>query len=173
MDDTRTTLLAFSACTAAVWQWLGPYGPLLTILLAANILDYVSGILLASNGGKLSSRIGIKGVLKKVGYWFLIATTVGIEYLMTTVSPLTGIPVEVFHMLTTTVAIWLCVNEAISILENLGGLGVPLPDFLKNAVAQLKRTMDGSSETKEAQPDDKETQEDEHSDNVNESEHIQ
>ncbi len=144
MNDTKTVLFTICAFTGAVWQWLGPYGPLLAILFAANIMDYISGILLASNKGQLSSKIGVKGVVKKVGYWFLIATTVGIECLMTTVAPLVNIPVEIFSMLTATVAIWLSVNECISIFENLGSLGVPLPMFLKNAVEKLKKSMDNS-----------------------------
>ena len=39
--------------------------------------------------------------------------------------------------------VWLIINELISILENLGEIGVPLPEFLVNAVKSLKNKVDG------------------------------
>ncbi len=146
MNESKTAILALSALAGAFWQWFCPYTPLFIILFVTNVLDYGSGILLAIDSGELSSKVGIKGAIKKVGYWVLVATTVGIEYLMLNFAPITGVPQSLFQMLTVTVTIWLCVNEAISILENLGGLGVPLPTVLKNAVYKLKQSMDKDSE---------------------------
>ncbi len=146
MNESKTAILAFCAFAATFWQWFCPYTPLFIILLATNVMDYGSGILLAIDSGELSSKVGIKGAIKKIGYWVLVATTVGIEYLMLNFAPITGVPHSLFQMLTVTVIIWLCVNEAISILENLGGLGVPLPTILKNAIYKLKQSMDSKSD---------------------------
>ena len=41
------------------------------------------------------------------------------------------------------ITVWLIINELISILENLGEIGVPLPEFLVNAVKSLKNKVDG------------------------------
>ena len=41
------------------------------------------------------------------------------------------------------VAVWLIINEMISILENLSKLGVPIPGFLKVLLKKLKITTDG------------------------------
>ena len=91
---------------------------------------------------ELSSRIGVDGILKKVGYMVLVVVAMGVDYLI--YSGLTAVNVPLpcqlwFGMLVT---IWLIINEMISILENLGNIGVPIPAFLRKIIGRLKNTVE-------------------------------
>jgi toxin secretion/phage lysis holin len=75
----------------------------------------------------LSSYIGFRGIFKKVCLFVLIAVAVQIERI-------TNQP-NTLHNL---VAYCLITNEAISILENVAEMGVPIPDVLKNMLKKMK-----------------------------------
>ncbi len=130
--------LAVSGIAGFFYSMLAPHGPLLALLLGVNILDYATGIVLAASHGNLSSSKGIVGILKKSGYWALVLTALAIEMLIPYAAPQFGITVNIFPTLTDTVIIWLAVNETISIVENLGDLGVPIPQKLKDIIAKFK-----------------------------------
>ena len=118
----------------------------LFVLVIMMIIDYVSGMAAAWRAGTLSSKKGIDGVIKKVGYMALVAVAMGVDYLI--FSGFTAVNVSVgFEMLFgILVAVWLIINEMISILENLSRLGVPIPKFLTKAVKKLKITAEASGE---------------------------
>ena len=118
----------------------------LFVLVIMMIIDYVSGMAAAWRAGTLSSKKGIDGVIKKVGYMALVAVAMGVDYLI--FSGFTAVNVSVgFEMLFgILVAVWLIINEMISILENLSRIGVPIPKFLTKAVKKLKITAEASGE---------------------------
>ena len=76
----------------------------------------------------------------------LVAVAMGVDYLI--FSGFTAVNVSVgFEMLFgILVAVWLIINEMISILENLSRIGVPIPKFLTKAVKKLKITAEASGE---------------------------
>lgn len=122
---------AFSALTA----WLGVLAIPVYILVGCNIIDYFTGITAAlARGEKVDSNIGIRGITKKIGQWILVIigyfVDVMIEYAGKQLSPEFIIPVIV----SVAVASWLVFNEALSILENLRDIGVPMPAFLVKMV---------------------------------------
>lgn len=122
---------AFSALTA----WLGVLAIPVYLLVGCNIIDYLTGIMAAiTRREKVSSEVGIRGIVKKVGQWLLVVigylVDVVIEYAGHAISPDFTIPVVV----SICVACWLVLNEIISILENLDEVGVPLPGFLRKIV---------------------------------------
>jgi toxin secretion/phage lysis holin len=111
----------------------GGFDPSLQILTTFVIMDFITGLLYAFYSGEVSSRIGYKGIIKKAGIMFVIIIANLLD--MLTGQPLFRIPVVYFF-----IAI-----EGVSILENLGRMGVPIPEVLLNKLAQLRER--GNAET--------------------------
>ena len=127
-----------SAALAAFAVYMGALAVPIIVLMVMMIIDYLSGMSVAWSEGTLSSKVGAKGIVKKVGYMALIVVAMGVDYLI--YSGITAANIEVgynmwFGLL---VAVWLIINEMISILENLSKLGVPIPEFLTRIIKRLK-----------------------------------
>ena len=98
----------------------------LQILLVAMVLDYISGMLKAFYLGEVSSRVGCKGIIKKVGILFTIA-----------VANLTDLVLGL-TIFRSAICMFFCINELVSVLENVALLEVPIPEFLINKLIQAK-----------------------------------
>lgn len=96
-------------------------------LIAFVVIDYITGIMVALYEKKLSSEVGFKGILKKV----LIFCLVGIGHILDTQIIQSG------SALRTAVIFFYLSNEGISIIENAAIIGLPIPEKLKNVLAQL------------------------------------
>lgn len=111
------------------------------VLTVAMLVDYITGMAAAYVNAELSSRRGIKGIFKKLGYYSLVCVGVTLDYILC--SGLAQIGIEgnkiLFGLIVT---VWLIINELISILENLSRLDVPIPKFLKSVVERLKNNVD-------------------------------
>lgn len=107
--------------------WLGGIDQLLTALIAMVVMDYLTGLLSAWHNKALSSRIGFRGIAKKI-------MTLAIIALACTVEGLAGVPLREITIM------FFIVNEALSILENAAEIGLPLPPKLKAVLKQLKGT---------------------------------
>lgn len=110
---------------------IGGFDVAISCLLIAIALDYVSGILKAFINKNLSSEIGLKGILKKVGV--LVIVMLGV--LVDRVAGETG-------AIRTLVIYYFVANEGLSIVENLGEAGLPIPKKLKEALKTLKKETD-------------------------------
>ena len=119
------------AVFAAVGGWIGYFlggnDGLLYALLAFVVLDYITGFMCAVADKKLSSAVGFKGICRKV----LIFALVGIGHLLDTQVIGTG------SVLRTAIIFFYISNEGVSLLENAGHLGLPIPEKLKAVLAQL------------------------------------
>jgi len=91
------------------------------------VADYITGVMCAIVDKKLSSEVGFKGIFKKV----LIFVMVGIGHIIDTNLIGDG------SMLRTAIIFFYCSNEGVSMLENAGRLGLPIPDKLKDILVQL------------------------------------
>ena len=115
----------------AVGGWLGYYlggcDGLLYALLAFVVADYVTGVMCAVSDKKLSSEVGFKGICRKV----LIFILVGIANIFDVQVIGTG------SVLRTAVIFFYISNEGLSLLENAGHLGLPIPEKMKVVLAQL------------------------------------
>ena len=147
----KRVLLTVQGVISAVIAWLsaklGILFPTLIIMMIAMVVDYITGML-ASKTEALdhpgdpnygwNSRKGVKGILKKVGYLCVIAVAMMVDYVIIIVSTQAGItpPVKVIFGLFVT--IWFILNEFLSIIENAGRMGAPIPDWLKNYIAILR-----------------------------------
>lgn len=130
--------VAIIAIGAALGTFLGrPDGLLITLVILA-IVDYISGVISAGIQHKLSSQIGFKGIAKKL---FMFAL-VGVGNLVD-VNALGGSAV-----LRSAIICFYIANEALSIIENAGELGLPIPKQLKKIMEQLKARDDENDESK-------------------------
>ena len=110
----------------------------IAVLVAVMVIDYISGMVSAKKTGELSSRLGVIGILKKVGYLALVAVGMVVDYLISSALTQVGINIQINYCFAMIIVIWLIVNELISILENLGELGVPIPEFLRKSIKKIK-----------------------------------
>lgn len=132
-------LAALAAVGSGVVNALGGWDAGLQTLLFCMTLDYVSGMVVAgvfkrsdkSGDGALDSRAGFKGLCKKGAELVLVLIAVRLDGL------LGG------GYARTAVILFLVGNEGLSVLENLGLMGVPYPRFLRDALAVLRERGDG------------------------------
>ena len=103
------------------------YDTLFKALLIFIVLDYLSGIMRAIYTKKLSSKIGAKGIIKKIGYIVLIVVVEILDILLKDNGYLRNIIIYMF-----------IANEGISILENWSAMGIKVPDFIKDKFSNLK-----------------------------------
>lgn len=115
----------------AVGYLWGGWSELLSILLTFVAIDYVTGILAAGKEGKLSSRVGFKSIPKKIMIFVLVA-----------VGHLIDNAIGDSHMFRDAVIFFYLANELLSILENAGRIGLPIPSVLSKAVEVLKAKGD-------------------------------
>lgn len=137
-----------SAAFAGLLYYLGIVAVPIIMLVFAMIIDYITGMSAAWYNSELSSKKGIRGIVKKVSYLALVVVAMIIDWLIS--QGLQQINVD-FHysvFFAVLVAVWLIINELISTLENLSRIGVPIPNFLKKIINRLKTTVDESEEKK-------------------------
>ncbi len=105
----------------------GGWSALIKILVAFVVIDYVTGVLAAAINGKLNSDIGLKGIAKKVFIFIIVACGHLVDNAMGTQDIVRDAAIYFY-----------IANELLSILENAGEIGLPVPDILKNAIERLK-----------------------------------
>ncbi len=106
---------------------LGGWDGLLYALIIFIAVDYLTGVMCAVLDKKLSSEVGFKGVFKKV----LILIMVGISAAIDRYVVGTG------QALRTAVIFFYMSNEGVSVLENASRIGLPIPQKLRDILAQL------------------------------------
>ena len=123
--------VGFSLCGSAVTAFccaaFGGVDAWLRALLTVIVIDYITGVMCAVVDKKLDSKVGFKGIFRKV----LIFTLVGIANI---------IDIHVLGeagVLRTAVIFFYISNEGVSLLENSAHLGLPIPAKLKNVLEQL------------------------------------
>lgn len=120
---------------ALVSYFYGGWSLLLQVLLALVVIDYITGIIASGVESKLSSSIGLKGITKKVFIFVMVA----VAHLVDAALGNSG------SILMDATIFFYIANELLSIVENAGRVGLPVPGILKQAVEILK----GKSQPKE------------------------
>ncbi len=115
--------------------WLGGWDTVLQTLIVFMVIDWVTGGILLpilfhkspkSENGALESRAGWKGLCRKSAVFLCILVAARLDLILDT------------EYLRNAVCIGFISNEALSIFENIGLMGVPLPSKLKEAVDVLQ-----------------------------------
>ena len=112
---------------ATISYLYGGWSELLGILLAFVVLDYITGVFASGIEGKLSSQVGMKGIAKKVCIFLIVAAAHLADKAIGNGSVI--MDATIFFYLA---------NELLSMIENIGRTGVPMPPILTKAVEILK-----------------------------------
>ena len=151
----KNTLLLIQGAASAVLAWaadrLGILFPVLMVLIFMMIVDYITGMMASMEEAVdhpddpaygWNSKKGLKGIIKKFGYICMIAVAMVVDYIIADIATHMGIkvPTETFFGLL--VAIWYILNELLSITENAGRMGTPVPEWLRKYIAALKQQID-------------------------------
>ena len=132
-------ILSGVACVgAAIASLFGGWTGAMTTLVILMLIDYVTGIIVAgvfhaspkSSGGALSSAVGFKGICRKFVILLIVVVACRVDLLMGT------------NIIRDATCIGFCVNELVSITENAGLMGIPLPRKLVEAIEVLRGDND-------------------------------
>ncbi|OFD38581.1 holin family protein [Bacillus mycoides] len=127
MDRIDVLLKTFIATFGGFCGYfLGGWDETLKVLVTMAIIDYLTGMIAAGFNGELKSKIGFKGIAKKVVLFLLVAAATQADVVMGTNSAIREATIFLFIG-----------NELLSLLENAGRMGIPLPSALTNAVEIL------------------------------------
>ena len=135
----NTIQLIFSAVGGWLGYFLGGCDGLLYALIAFVVIDYITGVMCAIINKQLSSEVGFKGIFRKV----LIFLLVGIANIIDVQVIRTG------AVLRTAVIFFYISNEGVSLLENAGHLGLPIPEKIKTVLEQLHDRAENGKEGNE------------------------
>ncbi|MEA5013431.1 MAG: phage holin family protein [Candidatus Limiplasma sp.] len=119
--------MAFTAIGGWLGYFLGGVDGLLITLVVFMALDYITGVMCGIVDKKLSSAVGFKGLFRKM----LIIALVGVGHVVDISVVGTG------GALRSAVICFYLSNEGLSMIENATRLGLPVPDKLKEILAQL------------------------------------
>ena len=140
-----TVILSFLASVLGIL-----YVPVL-LMVACNILDYITGLLAAPNrpddDGKISSYKSMRGIIKKVTMWLLVVVGAIVDQMILYACEVMGYQLHLTFLVACVVAIWIVCNELISILENMVDIGISIPKFLMPLVSNLKNSIDNMGDT--------------------------
>ena len=131
MENWFKPVVAVSGAAAS--YLFGGWSSLLTILLTFVVLDYITGVVAAAKEGKLNSEVGAWGIAKKVGTFVIVA-----------VAHLVDSALGDAHLFRDAAIFFFLANELLSVIENLGRIGVPIPPVLQRAVEVLRGKGDVS-----------------------------
>jgi toxin secretion/phage lysis holin len=105
----------------------GGWSALLGILLAFVVVDYVSGVVAAALEGRLSSSVGLRGIARKVFIFVMVAIAHQVDSAL-----------GENHLFRDATIFFYLANELLSVLENVGRIGVPIPPGIQRAVEILR-----------------------------------
>ena len=131
-----------AAVSAAALSYFGMLAVPVLVLLIAMVIDYVTGMIKAYMQAQLCSKTGVKGILKKLCYMAMVAVGAVVDYLLQSAFVQAGIDLHIEMFCGLLVAIWLIINELISILENLAVIGVPGFPKLSKLLQRLKTVVE-------------------------------
>jgi toxin secretion/phage lysis holin len=133
----RAAVVAFFATLTA---FLGHLAIPIYVLLACNVVDYLTGLMAAPKRGEHpNSYKGLNGIAKKVCMLLLVGVGALIDILINYAAEYVSPGFMEPFIVAIVVALWLSFNEMISILENIRDIGVKLPPFLLKLVRLLKK----------------------------------
>ena len=128
---------------------LGEHWYIFAAFLLLNIIDWLTGWMKSRINGVENSTAGWKGVLKKIGYWLMIAVAFAIAAALIEVGEVIGIDLGITTLLGWFVLASLIVNEARSIVENFVEAGYDVPKVLTTGLQVADEKLNGSDEKEE------------------------
>ncbi len=152
MEKVKVTV---TAVISALMSWLGILAIPVFLLVGCNVVDYGTGLCAAKYREEpISSYKGMRGIVKKVCMWLLVLVGAWIDILINYAIHTAGVNLTIPFIVATVVAVWLVVNEIISILENLKDIGVNIPPFLLPLMKNIKRKVEEKAKVEEVSEDE-------------------
>ena len=147
MDRAKAMMIAV---ISALMGWLGILAVPVFVLVGCNLIDYITGLWAARyRTESVSSYKGIRGIIKKVCMWLLVLVGAWMDILINYAIESAGISLSLPFIVATVVAVWLVVNEIISILENMIDIGIDMPPFLLPLVKYIKKQVEEKAAVQE------------------------
>lgn len=130
---------------------LGVFWYIFVAYLALNVLDWLTGWYKSRKFKKTSSEEGLKGIIKKLGYWVIIA----VAFLVSGVFVEMGRDLLQIDLSFLTMVGWftlacLMVNEVRSIIENLVECGYHVPQVLVKGLAVTEKLINNDSDSEQS-----------------------
>lgn len=125
---------------------LGEHWYLFALFLLLNVVDWLTGWAKAYRKGTESSYVGLRGALKKLGYWAIILVAFEMAVCLKSLCvDMLGVQLEWITLIGWWVLASLFVNEARSILENLVEMGYQVPEFLIKGLAVTQKLIEAKN----------------------------
>lgn len=137
------------AVIAILTMVLGEHWYIFAAFLLLNVIDWITGWMKSRINGVENSMAGWKGVLKKLGYWLMIAVAFAIAAALIEVGKVIGIDLGVTTLLGWFVLASLIVNEARSIVENFVEAGYDVPRILTAGLQVADEKLNGADKEEE------------------------
>lgn len=139
MEEKINVLKGIFAILGAVLGGIfGPIDGALHSLIIFVIVDYVTGIVYACMEKRLSSEEGSRGIIKKIGIFVVVAMANVLDVYIIKEGGAIRLMTIFFYL----------ANEGISILENMAGMGIPIPLKIKEVLIQLRERANEGTQTK-------------------------
>ena len=152
MDKIKATVIAV---VSALMSWLGILAVPVFLLVGCNVVDYITGLFAAKYRTEdINSYKSIRGIFKKICMWLLVVVGAWLDILINYVIHTAGVSLTLPFIVATVVAVWLVVNEMISILENMLDIGVDMPPFLMPIVKYIKKQVEHKAMIKESEEEE-------------------
>lgn len=131
------------ACLALFSYVFGKYWILFVGFLIGNVMDLITGCMKQYLAGKTSSEKGLRGIVKKFGYWIMIGMAFGLSTIFIQMGNAIGIDLGITVNIGYFVLGSLILNEARSIIENLVECGYHPPKVLTKGLEVAGKVIDG------------------------------
>ena len=125
----------------------GEHWILFALFLAFNLADWITGWMKSRIAHKENSKTGWKGVLKKLGYWIMIAVAFGASAVFVEIGKTIGIDLGITTLLGWFVLASLLVNEIRSICENFVEAGYNVPQILIRGLEVADKAINKDADT--------------------------
>lgn len=134
------------AVVAVLSYILGEHWILFVGFLMLNVADWLSGWLKSKILGKTSSKTGLKGILKKLGYWLMVMVAFGSSAIFIEIGKVIGVNLGITTLLGWFVLASLLVNEIRSIVENFVEAGFNVPTVLVKGLEVADKVVNKDTE---------------------------
>lgn len=150
--------LSLSTFVATITSKCGLLGWMLLAVTLAMIVDFLAGMAASAKEAVehpndkrygWSSKKGMIGIFKKVGYMFVIFVAMMVDFLIYKMSGYLAMKMPIDTFFSTLVTAWFILNECLSITENAGRMGVKVPGFLSKVITVLKDRVEDKADLAE------------------------
>ena len=148
MESLKKIQAVIVGIFAGLTGWLGNLAIPVYVLLACNVIDYITALIAApKRGEEIDSLKGFNGLKKKVLMYLLIAVGWLIDTLVNYAAQQVRPDFRQPYIVAVVVALWLAFNEMLSIVENVADADGPVPPFLRKLIKNLKKKTEDVTET--------------------------